>query len=671
MKQESIKRRRNSLTFFIIDSYPSYLCGWVHKDICKRLEKFSSDVVDGLSPRLMLLMPPRHGKSFIVSERFPVWHLGRNPSHQILLASYGQFLSDSFSKRARNLAREPITEETFEELMLDPEKQSVQVWETTQGGAYRSVGVGGGATGTGCNILIIDDPIKNAMEASSKTKRQNDWEWYTTTGYTRLAPGGGICIIQTRWHDDDLAGRLINAMNCGDGDDWEIAVYPAIAEADEEHRKAGDALHPDRYNITKLNRIKRAIGTRAWNSLYQQKPNSDEGNLFKSEWWVYYTTTPTRFERIIQSWDLNFKEGESNDFVVGTVWGKLGADYYLLDLVRGQWDFIRTVEEIKKLSFKWIFAKPILIEDKANGPAVISSLKSKISGIIGVTPMGSKESRAAIVTPICQAKNVHLPESAPWKNDFIDEATNFPRGMHDDQVDTMTQAIIHLEQQGKLAVFEDLPKLFGDPQEYFEGNWNSDEEQKGIYIGVKWGLASPNNHVFYAIDSSGKTTGYRLVEATNPSQILTALKSFALSLTKGVLQATVLFDGSGFGETMARIISEDYAVDWHIEPVKMSNTDIDSMISFLKESINQGKLKLRPWSILFDQMVSFKCEETEKGTIIYGAPEGMGDNAVFALILAHEAWRKYSGDVGIAVINEIDKINAKIYYGSGGIDDFD
>ena len=138
----------------------------------------------------------------------------------MLLASYGQTLSDKFSKRARTLAKSLLVESTFEEFSLDPEKQSIQEWETTRGGAYRSVGIGGGATGTGCDILIIDDPIKNAVDAGSKSKRESDWEWYTTTAYTRLMPGGGILIIETRWHEDDLAGRLIKAAADGDGDEW-------------------------------------------------------------------------------------------------------------------------------------------------------------------------------------------------------------------------------------------------------------------------------------------------------------------------------------------------------------------------------------------------------------------------------------------------------------------
>lgn len=655
----------------MVDSFPQYKAGWVHRDICARLERFSKAVIGQQSPRLMLFMPPRHGKSFLVSERFPVWHLGRHPEQQILLASYGQTLSDKFSKRARSLAKSPITLQTFPKLKLDPERQAITEWETTEGGAYRAVGIGGGATGTGCDILIIDDPIKNAMEANSKTKRENDWEWYQTTAYTRLMPGGGVLVIQTRWHEDDLSGRLIKAMKNGDGDDWEIAVYPAIAEQDDEFRQTGEALHPVRYDIKKLDAIKRTVGTRTWNSLYQQRPSAIEGSLFKKTWWKFYTETPKRFERLVQSWDCNFKGGVDSDYVVGSAWGKLGADYYLLDQVRGKWDFIETIEQVKKFAMKWYEARPILIEDAANGPAVISSLKGKISGIVAFQPKGSKEARATIVTPLAEAGNIHLPQDAKWLQDFIDETASFPRGINDDQIDSMTQAIIHLEEEGKLSVFENISAAFGNPPIYPASDWvTSVDGPREVFIGAKWGASQQHAHTFYALGTTGATMGYQRLFTANPQDALNALKQFVRKLAKAT-QPTIFYESTGFGETMSRLIDSDTTMDWRTEPVKIIPNEIGSMVAYIKESIAEGKLALKPWSILFDQLASFRCEETERGSLIFGPPDGLSANAVFALMLAHEGWRTYQGEIGVAVINEVEKTLTRIYYGGGSFDDLD
>lgn len=619
----------------------------------------------------MIHMPPRHGKSFIVSERFPVWHICQHPNHQILLTSYGQVLSDKFSKRARGLATSDYVKDIFPDFQLDPNKQAVQEWETKAGGAYRSVGIGGGATGTGCDILIIDDPIKNAIDANSKIKRDNDWEWYGTTAYTRLLPGGGILIIMTRWHDDDLTGRLIRAMNDGDGDEWEILSFPAIAEHDEEHRREGDALHPDRYNIDRLNKIKRAIGQKSWHSLYQQRPVTAEGAIFKRQWWKKFKQLPTRFERVVQSWDCNFKGGITGDYVVNFVIGKIGTDYYILDRERGQYDFIQTIEAVNKVTEKWPHARPILIEDAANGPAVISSLKSRIGGIVPITPIGSKEARAIVITPVVEGGRVFLPADAEWVNEFIDETAVFPKGTHDDQVDAFTQGINHLEEEGKFSVFSNISALFGFPDEYPTENWHTSlEGEREVFIGAKWGTGAPHSHMFYGIGVTGATVGYHVADTNNHGEALEHLKSFIRLLPKNS-HTTVYYDALGFGETMVRLIEADTTMDWRPVPVKLSMVEIDSMVAFLKMAMVDKRIKLRPWAILFDQMASFRCHETEKGHYVYGPPDGLSSNAVFALMLAHEAWKKYNGEIGVAVINDIEKTLTKIYYGNGDLSEFE
>ena len=206
----------------------------MHEDICRRLERFSQQVEDGLSPRLMLLMPPRHGKSELASRMFPSWHLGRFPDHEFIACSYNVSLAMSFSRKVKEVMSDPVYQGIFE-TRLHPDFQAAEEWAISgHRGGYVAAGVGGGITGKGAHVLTIDDPIKNAEEAASADLREKLWEWYTSTAYTRLAPGGGVLIIQTWWHDDDLAGRVQQAMNDDpEADQFEVVKYPAIAEADE------------------------------------------------------------------------------------------------------------------------------------------------------------------------------------------------------------------------------------------------------------------------------------------------------------------------------------------------------------------------------------------------------------------------------------------------------
>ncbi|MDR2142535.1 MAG: phage terminase large subunit [Deltaproteobacteria bacterium] len=296
------------------------------------------------------------------------------------------------------------------------------------------------------NCLIIDDPFKNREEADSATIREKVWDWYTSTFYTRLAPGGGIVIIQTRWHMDDLVGRLLTAMAAGEGDQWRVINFPAIAEVDEPHRKMGEPLHPERYTLEDMERIKRTIGSRDWAALYQQRPVPDGGQIFKKEWVQYWRNLPQTFDRLISSWDMAFKDNDDSDFVVGQVWGQHEGDYYLVDQVRGRYSFTQTVEVFKAFVDKWPEAREKLVEDKANGPAVIDTLKRRISGIIPINPEGGKTSRAFAVSPVWESGNVYIPNVAlaPWVPDFEAEILQFPSAAHDDQVDAMTQALNRL-----------------------------------------------------------------------------------------------------------------------------------------------------------------------------------------------------------------------------------
>lgn len=441
-----LAKARKGLSFFTLHTKPDYLLGWVHKEICDELDRFLQDVTDKKSPRLIITMPPRSGKSELVSRRFPAFALGRNPELQIIATSYSSDLSQRFNRDVQRV----IDDEKYFELFPNTRLSNLRVRTDSRGsyirtsdlfeivghaGAYRSCGVGGGITGQGADILIIDDPIKDRAQAGSKTIRDSIWDWYTSTAYTRLSPGGGVIVMATRWHTDDLIGRLIQRM--GEGDTFRIVNYPAIAEHDELHRKAGEALHPERYPLSTLLQIQKTIGSRDWEALYQQHPVPDGGALFKLEWFRRWTASslPPEFDHTLMSWDMTFKDSKNSDYVVGQVWGKKGPNFYLLDQVRGQWDFVKTKEMVRVLAQKWPRVVRKLVEDKANGSAVISELKSTVSGFVPITPTESKEARASSVTPYFEAGNVFIPEDteAPWVPHYVSELLEFPAGSHDDQ----------------------------------------------------------------------------------------------------------------------------------------------------------------------------------------------------------------------------------------------
>lgn len=458
---------RRSFKGFVLATMPGYMMGWVHKEICAELDAFLVAVSEKKSPRLMLCMPPRHGKSELASRRFPAYVFGRYPDMSIIGTSYSADLASRLNRDVQRIIEQPEYAAIFPESTLSAKNirtvpsgnylRNSDLFEIVgHKGSYRSAGVGGGITGMGGDILIVDDPFKDRAEADSPTIRRKVWEWYTSTLYTRLAPGGGILVINTRWHMDDLSGHLLESARMGEGDQWRVVNFPAIAEQDEEHRKKGEALHPERYPLEQLEAIRKAIGTRDWEALYQQHPTPDGGNIFKAEWLRFWLPKdlPAKFDQVLISWDMTFKDGDDTDFVVGQVWGRKGADRYLLDQVRARMGFTETLSAFRGLADKWPQATRKLVEDKANGPAVIDSLKHHVTGIIPVEPDGSKTARAHAVTALFEAGNVHIPhpQHCPWASDYVAELTQFPGAAHDDQVDATTQALRDMERNRSFKI---------------------------------------------------------------------------------------------------------------------------------------------------------------------------------------------------------------------------
>jgi predicted phage terminase large subunit-like protein len=419
------------------------------------------DVAQGKLKRLLIQMPPRHGKSEFASAHFPAWYLGTFAERRVILASYEHDFAASWGAKARD--RFAQWGPTLWRLSLRRDKQAADDWGIAgHTGGMVCAGVGGPITGRGADLLVIDDPVKSAEEADSETYRNRAWDWYRSTAYTRLEPGGTIILIMTRWHEDDLAGRVL-AEAGKTGERWEIIKLPALAEANDVLGRAeGEALWSKRYPLAALMEIRESVGPYWWEALYQQRPAPPQGSLFKKHWWRFYSDRdrPKGFDQVLQSWDMSFKDTDSSSYVVGQVWGNVGARIYLLDQVRERMDFARTLEAVQELSARWPQATLKLVEDKANGPAVISALRYKVPGLYAVKPQGGKLSRAQAILPLVAAGNVWLPnpQEQPWVEAFLAEASSFPVGATDDQVDAMSQGLQHF-----LGVKDPDPEVEEDP----------------------------------------------------------------------------------------------------------------------------------------------------------------------------------------------------------------
>jgi predicted phage terminase large subunit-like protein len=476
---------RRSLLQFTKKTHPDYQAGWVHADICARLERFSRQVVEKRSPRLMLLMPPRHGKSELASIRFPAWHLGQAPEHEIINVGYNLDLPMKFSRKVREMLRDPLYRAIFPSTVLDPESQSVEAWNTTMGGGFQAAGVGGGITGKGAHVLIVDDPIKNMQEADSALIRDTLWDWYLSTAYTRLSPGGGVLVIETWWNDDDLAGRLQLAMAQDPlTDQFEIIKYPALAETYEYRhpetleivrlapqvdtgrnlppeppgpeyellREPGDALHAARYDEVSLNRIKSVQAPRIWSALYQQNPIPDEGLYFRKEYMKAVPHVPEYWGmNVYTAWDFAIGEKQANDWTVGaTILQDERDNLYVIDMVRFKGDSFTIVESILDVAERWGTEPraPYLIgfEDGQIWRAVEPLLKKRMQERLLfpsyeiLRPLTDKMARARSLQGRMQQGRVFFPENAPWRSDAEHELLRFPGGVHDDIVDALAWA---------------------------------------------------------------------------------------------------------------------------------------------------------------------------------------------------------------------------------------
>jgi predicted phage terminase large subunit-like protein len=457
-KIEFASKARKHFGPFVPYTMPAYQSVWFNKELRIVLNDFAY----GKIKKLMIFCPPQHGKSQLVSRSLPPFILGIDPTKQIAGVSYSGDFAKRFSRDAKRIIQSREYQELFPETRINTSRKRDQDEVATANmyeivkhhGCHQTVGVGGLLTGVTVDIGIIDDIIKDSVEANSETTRQNHWDWYETVFTTRLHNNSQQLITFTRWHEDDLAGRLLDQ----EGDEWVVVNLPALFEDNDrawekDKRQIDECLWPERHSQKRME-DKRDKNPRTFAALYQQRPSPEDGLIIDVNDFEYYDPAEiTKFSEMIQTWDCSFKGKVKSDWVVGQVWGRIGAKYYLVDQLRGKWGIKKTMENILNMTIKYPKAKVKLVEDAANGPAVIEILQEHITGMIPKTPDVDKESRAKAVAHCVESHNVYLPliTKCPWVKGFVEEWRSFPNGAHDDQVDASTQAWHRFETRPKIV----------------------------------------------------------------------------------------------------------------------------------------------------------------------------------------------------------------------------
>nr|WOE43422.1 MAG: terminase large subunit [Caudoviricetes sp.] len=416
--------------------------------------------------RLAISIAPQEGKTTLAVVNFIVWALQQEPDLPIVLGTYNQ----SLANRGGRLIRNTIEANPQLGIRIADDNGAKHEWSIAgKHGGLVSAGRGVGISGRPASLIVIDDPFKEG-EAQSETIREQAWDWWTEGLSARLAPGAAVIVIHTRWHTDDLIGRLLERDAHAD---WKYINIPAQCED-----PATDPLGRTRvgeFMVSARGRSQRqweqrklTVGSRVWNALYQGRPAPAEGGMVKRDWWKHYDQPlwieldngqrrTLGMDAVLISADLTFKGEDHSDYVAIGVWARRGPNAYLLDQVRGHYDFPETIRRLEALCARWPDAALKIIEDKANGPAVIATLRHRIPGIVAEIPQGSKVARLAAVSPLIEAGNVHLPnpQLAPWVGDYVEEFAGFPNAAHDDQVDHTTQGLNRLLLQPLLTADDD------------------------------------------------------------------------------------------------------------------------------------------------------------------------------------------------------------------------
>ncbi len=458
-----------------------FVPGWHIDAIIEHLEAVSR----GQIRNLLINVPPRHMKSLLVSIFWPAWEWIRWPQRRWLYSSYAASLSQRDSVACRRLIESSWYQSLWgDRFALTSDQNTKGRFNNDRSGYRLATSVGSSITGEGGDRIVVDDP-HNVQEAESDTIRKTTIDWFDVVMSSRVndPKTAAMTIVMQRCHQRDLSGHLLEKGG------WEHLCLPAeyegpgkttsIGFSDPRH-EPGELLWPERFGPAEIQSLKTSLGSYAAAGQLQQRPSPAGGGIFQRHWWRYWHPAhmtlppvsvrmpggairsipsipmPERFDNVIQSWDLAFKDVATADYVVGQVWGAIKADRFLLDQRRDRLDMPQTLIAIRATCQKWPRAYTVLIEDKANGPAVVSALKHELSGVIPVNPEGGKIARAQAISPQCESGNIYLPHPAvaPWVEDLIEEAACFPNAAFDDQVDAMTQALNRLRQSSVYGLLE-------------------------------------------------------------------------------------------------------------------------------------------------------------------------------------------------------------------------
>jgi predicted phage terminase large subunit-like protein len=441
---------------------PEFIPTRFHRYLATIAEKVVKDVEAGKTVRLCISIPPRHGKTMTFAETLPTWFVGRNPDSMAILSAYNAELAEKFGDRNRQKAK--VLWKDLWNLDISPSQDNKALFEVKgKRGGIMSVGILGGLAGNGGRLIVVDDPYKNSEEAYSAKTRDTIEMVFRDSILTRAqGKGNAIVVIHTRWHEDDLIGKLSRE------DGWFVINLPVVAgdTFDVLQRKKGELLCPELgFDKTWAEQTYKSVGKRVWSSLYMGSPTIENGNLFQRHMFKFYTKNdlPTTFDEVMQSWDLAIDNKATSDYVAGQVWGRKGANHYLLKRIKKRMSFVESVEMIKQVSQAFPQARRIYIEKRANGGAVIETLSKEIGGIVAINPKESKIARASAVTPYFEAGNIFVPHEQLDKNieDYIQEFMRFPNSDHDDEVDSTTQYLneIRYSNSGKIILGSNIERI--------------------------------------------------------------------------------------------------------------------------------------------------------------------------------------------------------------------
>jgi predicted phage terminase large subunit-like protein len=453
--QKRTKNQNEYLTF-VKTMWPSFIEGAHHKLMSRAFEK----VARGELKRLIINMPPRHTKSEFASYLLPAWFLGRNPEGKVIQTAHTAELAVGFGRKVRNLVGNEDYQKIFPGVSLRQDSKAAGRWNTSAGGEYFAIGVGGAVTGKGADLLIIDDPHSEqegqSIDASVFDKA---YEWYTSGPRQRLQPGGSIVIVMTRWHKRDLTGQILRSSIQRDGsDEWEVIELPAILPS-------GSALWPEFWQLEELEKLRAELPTSKWTAQYQQDPTSEEGAIIKREWWkIWEGDEPPHCDFIIQSWDTAFLKTQRADYSACTTWGvfhvedetgKLQANLILLSALKERLEF----PELKKRAYEYHKRwnpDACIIEGKAAGMPLVFEMRAMGIPVQEFTPSrgNDKIARVNAVADLFASGMVWIPEKR-FAEEVIEEFAAFPSGEHDDLVDSSTQALIRFRKGGFIPMHSD------------------------------------------------------------------------------------------------------------------------------------------------------------------------------------------------------------------------